>query len=170
MEIRQEDPRDYEAVHKVIEAAFAAAEQSDGSESPLVAALRNSPSFVPELSLVAVEDGKIVGHILFTRADVGGHPVLALAPLSVLPDCQRRGVGQALIRAGHRIAQNLGYDYSVVLGHPDYYPKTGYVPASRYGVKAPFDVPDACFMAARLNGRAGKITGTMQYDAAFGIG
>lgn len=169
MNIRQERPADYAAVYQVVKEAFASAEQADGDEQDLVVRLRQSNAFIPELSLVAVEDGKIVGHILFTRAVVGGAAVLALAPLSVLPSYQNQGIGQALMREGHRVAQTLGYPYSVVLGHKAYYPKAGYVPASRYGIQAPFEVEDDCFMAVRLNETAGKLNGIMAYDAAFGI-
>ena len=169
MEIRQERPADYEAVYEVVKTAFATAEHSDGTEQDLVAALRHSPSFIPELSLVAVLDGKIVGHILFTKVTVGGRTELALAPLSVLPACQRQGIGQALMAEGHCIAKRLGFDYSIVLGHPGYYPKAGYRPASLYGIKKPFEVPDESFMALKLNPSAGVLNGTVKYDAAFGI-
>ncbi len=170
MEIRQENQNDYTAVYEVIKKAFAAAEHSDGNEQDLVTALRKSPSFIPELSLVAIEDGKIVGHILFTRAYVDEEAVLALAPLSVIPDYQRKGIGMALMKKGHRIAETLGYGCSIVLGHPSYYPKAGYVPASAYGIKAPFDVPDESFMALRLNSESKRFEGYIRYDAAFGIG
>ena len=170
MQIRRETPADYDAVFHVIKAAFASAEQSDGAEQELVAALRSSPSFVPSLSLVAVEDEQVVGHVLFTEAKVGTHTVLALAPLSVLPSHQRKGIGLALIREGHRIAKELGYDCSVVLGHPDYYPKAGYRPAGVFGIRPPFDVPDENFMAIRLNGPGEeRMDGVLRYDPAFGI-
>ncbi len=169
MEIRQENQNDHEIVYKIIQEAFAAAEQSDGNEHELVAALRKSNSFISELSLVAVEDKKVVGHILFTKAYVGGHEELALAPLSVAPPYQRNGIGLALIKKGHCIAEKMGYDYSIVLGHPKYYSKAGYVPASIYKIKAPFDVPDENFMAVKLREAAEEIEGIVQYDAAFGI-
>ena len=169
MDIRQELPADYEEVYQVVKEAFAGAEHSDGREQDLVAALRKSSSFLPELSLVAVEDGRVVGHILFTKARVGSAQVLALAPLWVLPEYQGRGIGLALIRQGHETARKLGYRYSVVLGHPGYYPKAGYIPASRYGIKAPFAVGDETFMAVCLDGAGGSLDGVMEYDEAFGI-
>ncbi len=169
MNIRQERPADYEAVYQVVKEAFLHAEHADGDEQDLVVRLRKSKSFIPELSLVAVEDEKIVGHILFTRAAVNGTAVLALAPLSVLPEYQNRGIGKSLIKQGHAIAQKMGYKYSVVLGHEKYYPKFGYVPASQYGICAPFDVADENFMAVCLDGAAGKLNGTMEYEEAFGI-
>lgn len=169
MDIRQEQPTDYDAVYQVIKEAFVNAEHTDGDEQNLVVRLRKSKSFIPELSLVAVEHEQIVGQILFTRAAVNGVEVLALAPLSVLPKYQNRGIGQSLIKQGHIIAQKMGYKYSVVLGHEKYYPKLGYVPASQYGIKAPFEVEDKSFMTICLNGTVGKLNGVMEYDEAFGL-
>ena len=120
MDIRQETPADYEAVYQLVREAFAPAELSDGREQDLVAALRNSPAFIPELSLVAVEGRSIIGHILFTEVRVGTETALALAPLSVLPSRQRRGIGLALMESGHDAARRLGYGYSTGLGHPGY--------------------------------------------------
>ncbi len=169
-DIRQEQRQDYAAVRRVVDEAFLTAEHSDGNEGELVEKLRRSPSFIPELSLVAVCDGQIAGHILFTRAQVGQTEVLALAPLAVLPKFQRRGIGLELIRRGHEIAQRLGFKFCVVLGDARYYAKTGYVPASRYGISAPFAVPDENFMAICFDPAAGVLDGRMAYDEAFGIG
>lgn len=167
--IRQEQQADYDMVYHVIKEAFTNAEHCDGNEQDLVVELRKSKSFIPELSLVAVEDGKIVGHILFTKALVGSIEVLALAPLSVLPEYQNRGIGLSLIEQGHTEARKLGYLYSIVMGHPNYYPKAGYVPADQYGVKAPFEVEDEYFMAVCLSGNEDKLNGIIEYDKAFGI-
>ena len=169
MKIRQEHKSDYEFVYKVVKEAFASAEHSDGNEQDLVVSLRNSKSFIPELSLVAVDKEKIIGHILFTKANIGDNAVLALAPLSVLPAYQKNGIGLSLMKEGHRIAKQLGYQYSVVLGHPGYYPKAGYVPASVYGIKAPFDIANENFMALKLDTEASDIDGVIQYDPDFGI-
>lgn len=169
MIIRQEKIEDYDAVYHVIKDAFAAAEYTDGNEQNLVNELRKSNSFIPELSLVAVADEKVVGHILFTKTYVNGVEVLALAPLAVLPEYQNRGIGLDLIKQGHRIAHRLGYEYSVVLGHSKYYPKAGYIPASQYGIQAPFEVEDENFMAVSLSGNQKKLNGIIEYDKAFGI-
>lgn len=169
LEIRQERPADYDAVYRLIREAFASAQKSDGTEQDLVNALRGSDAFIPALSLVAVADGNLVGHILFTKITVGGQTALALAPLSVHPAYQRQGIGLALMKQGHAIAKKLGFDYAVVLGHPTYYPKAGYVPASTYGILAPFEVPDENYMAVRLKDDAPPLSGTVQYDKAFGI-
>ena len=169
MIIRQERPEDYDTVYHVVKEAFENAEYTDGNEQNLVAALRKSKSFIPELSLVAVEDEKIVGHILFTKAKIENNTVLALAPLSVLPEYQRQGIGTALIKEGHRIAKKLGYEYSVVLGSENYYPKTGYLPADTFGIKPPFDVSRKNFMAYKLNDNKLHIQGIIKYAKEFGI-
>ena len=160
---------DYGMVYQIIKEAFACAKHSDGRGQDLAVRLRESCSFIPELSLVVVEDSRIVGHILFTKAFVNAVEVLALAPLSVLPEYQNKGIGLSLIKQGHMIAFRLGYGYSVVLGHSKYYTKAGYVTASRYGIKAPFDISDKNFMAINLNDEAKSIEGVIQYDEAFGI-
>ena len=170
MNIRQETEADHPFVWQVVKTAFASAEHSDGKEQELVEALRKSRSFIPELSLVADIHGKIAGHILFTQVTIGGCRQLALAPLSVLPQYQKQGVGMALMDLGHCIARELGYDYCVVLGHERYYPKAGYCPASFYGIKAPFAAPDKNFMAIKLNPLAKPLEGVVLYDRAFGIG
>lgn len=169
MNIRQERSDDHDEVYRVIEDAFESADQKDGNEQDVVVALRTSSSFVPELSLVAEEAGRIVGHILFTEVSVGDKVELALAPLSVLPEYQRQGIGQALMAEGHRIARDLGYDYSIVLGSAQYYPKAGYVPASRYGIECPFEVPNDNFMALKLDPTAEPLNGVVVYDQAFGV-
>ena len=159
MHIRKETATDYEAVYSVVKRAFESAEHADGNEQDLV----------NELSLVAEADGKIVGHIMFTRATVDGKPVLALAPLSVLPEYQRKGIGKALIQEGHKIAKELGYTHAIVLGSEKYYPKSGYSPAEGFGINAPFDVPSENFMACVLNETGAEIHGTIKYAPEFGI-
>ncbi|MCI9176584.1 MAG: N-acetyltransferase [Lachnospiraceae bacterium] len=169
MLIRRENPEDYETVYSVIKEAFAHAEHADGNEPDLVNSLRVGSAFISELSLIAEIDGRIAGHILFTKAKVGDNTVLALAPLSVLPEYQRQGVGTALIREGHRIARELGYRYSVVLGSAAYYPKEGYLPAATFGITPSFDVPLENFMAYKLDEEAPDIYGVMKYAGEFGI-
>lgn len=169
MKIRQEQLNDYEAVYKVVQAAFANAEHADGNEQDLVAALRKSAAYIPELSLVAEEQGKIIGHIMFTKAFVGSAAVLALAPLSVLPEYQRQGAGSALVEAGHEVARRLGYGYSVVLGSEKYYPRFGYVPAESFKIFPPFTVPRENFMAYKLNSTAINLDGKLCYAKEFGI-
>ena len=169
IEIRQENKKDYEEVYNVVKMTFESAKHSDGNEQDLVVDLRKSKNFIPKLSLVAVYDDKIVGYILFTKIKIGKSTELALAPLAVLPEYQRQGIGKKLIKEGHKIAKKLGYHFSVVLGSEKYYPKSGYVPASRYGIKAPFEVADENFMAIKLNDTDKEIVGTVEYAKEFGI-
>ena len=167
--IRQENKNDYEEVYNVIKTAFETAEHSDGNEQDLVVALRKSDNFIPELSLVAVMNNKIVGYILFTKIKIGKQEEIAIAPLGVLPEYQKQGIGSALIREKQKKAKELGYHYSVVLGSDKYYTKFGYIPAKEYGIVAPFDVPDENFMAIKLNDIDIEIKGMVQYAKEFEI-
>lgn len=169
MIIRREEKRDYEAVYSVVQQAFASAEHADGNEQDLVNKLRTGDAFLPELSLVAEINGKIVGHIMFSEAAIEKETVLALAPLSVLPEYQRKGIGTALVKKGHEIAEELGYQYSVVLGSETYYPRMGYVAAEKFGIEPPFDVPGENFMACRLSETASDLSGMIKYAKEFGI-
>ena len=169
LRIRQETEPDYDEVYRLIERAFQTAEHADGNEQDLVAALRKGPAWVPELSLVAEIDGRLAGHIAFSKAAVGGDTVLALAPLSVAPEFQGRGVGSALMKEAHRIAGELGYGYSLVLGSETYYPRAGYLPAARLGVEAPEGFPSENFMALKLREDAKPIGGAVTYAKEFGI-
>lgn len=169
MLIRQETNKDHDEVYELIKEAFASAEHSDGTEQDLAAALRAGKAFVPELSLVAEQDGKIAGHILFTEAKVGDDTVLVLAPLSILPEFQKQGIGTALIEEGHKIAEELGYPYSLVLGSENYYPRCGYLPADQFGIEVPDGVPPSNFMAIRLQKDAKPLSGAVTYAEEFGI-
>lgn len=169
IEISKEEKSDYEEVYNLVKTAFEKAKESDGNEQDLVVDLRNSDNFVPELSLVAKKDDKIVGYILFTKIQIRKYEELALAPLAVLPEYQRQGVGSKLIEEGHKIAKEMGYHYVVVLGSDKYYPKFGYEKASKYGIKPPFDVPDENFMVIKLNDLRKEIKGTVKYAKEFGI-
>lgn len=106
---------------------------------------------------------------MFTKVKIGDQIQLALAPLSVLPEYQKQGIGTALIKEGHARARALGYGYSVVLGSEGYYSRTGYLPAKNYGIFAPFDVPDENFMACKLLENAPVVYGIVQYAKEFGI-
>lgn len=171
IKIRTEEPRDHSVVESLITAAFAEAEHSDGNEAELVRTLRQSPAFIPALSLVAEVDGTVAGHILFTKISIGNGQTggIALAPLAVLPQYQRQGIGAALISRGHAVAREMGYAVSVVLGSPDYYPRHGYVPASRFGIQAPAEGLEEYYMACPLTAGAGIPQGVVTYDTAFGI-
>ncbi len=165
--IRPETPRDYEPIYELVQKSFAQTEHCDGNEQDLVVKLRNSPAFIPELSLVAEEDGQIIGYIMFSKLKIGGTVQLAVAPLAVLPRHRNRGIGGRLIKTGHQIARNLGYEFAVLLGYPEYYRRFGYLPASTFGIKCPFEVPDECFMALNLQNRKTFLNETVEYPEAF---
>lgn len=126
------------------------------------------------LSLVAVEDDRVVGHILFSPVTIESEAEVraaaGLAPLAVLPELQRSGIGSRLVRAGLEECRNAGHECVVVLGHPDYYPRFGFVPAICYGVRCEFDVPDEAFMVIEL--REGALrgrAGTARYQPEFDV-
>lgn len=169
MVIRQENDRDFEQVYNLIKEAFAMAEHSDGNEQELVVALRHSEAFIAKLSLVAEIGGRIVGHILFTEAKVGNDVVLVLAPLAVSVGYQKQGIGSALIKEGHKMAKELGYQYILVLGSEKYYPRMGYVCAEQLGIEVPEGIPTDNFMAIKLQENAPQVNGSVTYAKEFGI-
>ena len=142
--IRMEYPGDELSVRKVNEKAF---ERSD--EADIIDRLRENCSNF--LSFVAIVDGQIVGHILFTPAwiESPGDPIngMGLAPLAVLPAYQNRGIGGQLIQFGMDQIQKHGYPFVIVLGHPGYYPRFGFEKASRFDIHCEYEgVPDEAFM------------------------
>ncbi|ASZ12731.1 N-acetyltransferase [Chitinophaga pendula] len=170
--IREEQEGDRALVFEINKQAFGRPE-----EAMLVDQLRKSAAFIPELSLVAVVHSKVVGHILFTQIKIH-HPdqalpyttALALAPLAVLPGFQHNGIGGALITNGLRIATALGHNAVIVMGHEAYYPKFGFIPAEKWQIKAPFEVPESNFMAVELIPHAlDHAAGTVEYAREFGI-
>lgn len=166
--IREETNKDFNEVHDIVKSAFKNAEHTDHNEHNLVNKLRNSDAFIKGLSLVAESDGKIIGHTMITKIKIGKHTSLALAPLAVLPKYHGMGVGRKLILEGHKIAKDLGYSSVIILGDPNYYSCFGYVAASKWGIKAPFEVPDENFMAIELIGNGLKnVSGIVSYAKEF---
>jgi putative acetyltransferase len=138
-------------------------------EADLIARIRAGGGVL--LSLVAVIDGRVVGHVLYTPVvlEGGAAPVIGagLGPLAVLPDRQRTGIGGALVAEGIRRLRERGCPFVVVLGHPAYYPRFGFVPAGRFGVRCPWDVPDEAFMMLPLDGRGAFPGGVATYRHEF---
>lgn len=163
---RPETTDDIPAIRDIDLAAFPTAEEAD-----TVDALRADPeAWIDGLSMVTTgSDGTPVGHALLTRCHVDGAPALALAPCAVLPSVQRTGAGSAAVRAALDAARAMGENLVVVLGHADYYPRFGFLPASRFGIHAPFEVPDGAMMAVSLDATRTVPAGTIQYPAAFGV-
>ncbi|KAB8191191.1 GNAT family N-acetyltransferase [Nonomuraea phyllanthi] len=159
---RPEEPHDVPAIRAVNLAAFPTSLEAD-----LVDALRKDPAWMPGLSLVAERDGAVTAHALLTRCHVDSAPALALAPCAVLPAFQRQGAGTAAINAALAAARSLGEPLVLVLGHPRYYPRFGFVRASSYGIRAPFDVPDEAMMALPLDPSRPVPAGTITYPPPF---
>jgi putative acetyltransferase len=160
--IRAERPGDRDAIRQVNEAAFGRAAEAD-----LVDALRGTPAWVPDLSLVADDDGEISGHVLFSVVDLDTGPeLLSLGPMAVHPDHQRTGVGTALVEHGLELARATEYPLVVVLGHPAYYPRFGFTPARRQGIETPYEAPDEAWLALPLPRYAGE-TGLVRYPAPW---
>jgi predicted N-acetyltransferase YhbS len=159
--IRTAEASDAGAIRRVHLEAFGRPEEAD-----LVDALVAAGEDV--VSLVSVVDEAVVGHVLLSRVHVGEAPLLALAPLGVLPGHKSGGHGRALVRAALDVAQGTPFPAVVVLGSPSYYGKLGFEPARRLGLKCPWKVPRESWRAARLPAWVdGELRGTVRYPAAF---
>ena len=162
--VRRERPEDVPAVRRINELAF-----GQPAEARLVDALRVSGKAL--LSLVALEGEQVVGHILFSpvkiEPPVESLAAVGLAPMAVLPESQNRGIGSQLVNAGLDECRTAGYDCVVVLGHPKFYPRFGFVPASKFHLKSEYDVPDEVFMALELREGALSDGGLVRYESEF---
>lgn len=164
--IRPETPADHDPIDAILRAAF-----DTDAEARLVRALRRDPAFDPRLALVATLDDRPVGHILFTPAPIADadreHAALALAPMAVHPDHQRRAVGAALVRAGLDAARDLGHRLVHVLGHTHYYPRFGFEPAPP-GIRCPFDpTGEHVMILALAPGALDRVRGDIRYARPF---
>ncbi|MDI9599055.1 MAG: N-acetyltransferase [Acidobacteriota bacterium] len=163
-DIRQEQPGDEAAVHALNVAAF----ETD-AEARLVDALRTSSALM--LSLVATRDGAIVGHIAFSpvAADADGRVAhgIGLAPMAVAPSQQRQGIGGRLIAEGLRRLRAEGHPFCVVLGHVDYYPRHGFVPARTHGLRWEQGHDEAFFVQELAPGGLDGISGVVHYRPEF---
>ena len=161
--MRLEQPGDEPGVRETNELAFGAP-----LEANIVDALRGSADY---LSLVATMDGRIVGHILFTPVTIEpsvDRRIAGLAPMAVRPGHQRSGIGSQLIRAGLEECRRAGYSAVIVLGHPEYYPRFGFVPAHAFGLRCEFPVPPEAFMAIELEpGALSDVRGLVHYLPQF---
>jgi putative acetyltransferase len=164
MVIRVERENDIASVYALNASAF-----PTSSEAELVDELRRQAD--PVVSLVAELKGRIVGYILFTPVlleSCPGAKIMGLAPMAVAPGHQRTGIGSALVRTGLEQCKLLSFSAVVVLGHPDFYPRFGFLPSTRFGVKSEYDVPEDVFMALELEpGALRGASGTIRYHDAF---
>ena len=170
--IRKENAEDYKTVFNIIEKAFENEQMSDHKEQFLVEKLRRSKAFVPELSMVAETENKIVGHILLTKLKIKNaeneFDSLALAPVSVLPEYQGKGIGGMLIKEAHKKAIELGHKSIILLGHENYYPRFGYERTDKYGIELPFDVPkENCMVIELVENGLNGVNGMVEYPKEF---
>lgn len=171
MLVRRERPDDAEAVDDVHRRAFAAAAPGGPGTEPvevgLVRALRADRGWVPALSLVAEGGGGVIAHVVGTEGAVGNVPVIGLGPIGVLPEHQGRHVGHALMHAVLAAADALDYPLVVLLGHVDYYPRFGFLPAASLGIVAPDPAWGAHFQARPLAAHHPGLRGRFRYAAPF---
>jgi putative acetyltransferase len=159
--VRREQPRDIPKIREVNKRAF-----GQDQEVLIVDRLRENCNSI--LSLVALAGKEVVGHILFSPAMIGGENGRlvgsGLAPLAVLPEYQRQGIGSELVQTGVARMQKGGCPYIIVLGHPEYYTRFGFEPASSHGIRSEWQVPDEAFMVLILNKRTMKgVSGMARY-------
>jgi predicted N-acetyltransferase YhbS len=174
---RPETPADRYEVESLTREAFWEFWETDGrvicDEHLLVHRMRDASVFVPELNIVAELDGKITGHIMYARSKVTDdhgteHETLTFGPLSVRPEMQKKGIGQALMRHSFDIARRLGYRAVIIYGHPEYYPRVGFRQASGFGITDPDGKSFDYIMALPLyNGALDGISGRYRTDPVY---
>jgi len=163
IEIRSERRGDIPAIRSVQTRAFA-----KDQEANIVDALRSNGAVT--LSLVATWDDQVVGHILYSPAEIGHVIGAGLAPVGVLPERQRQGIGSRLIEEGTRRLKAAGCPFIVVLGHADYYPRFGFRPARPLGITCEWDVPDDVFLVLMLEPESMRgVSGMVKYRNEFSV-
>jgi putative acetyltransferase len=163
--VRAETSAEHSAIRRVNELAF-----GSSSEANLVDALRECAH--PHISLVALKDDQIVGHIFFSPVSIGSHAAafiaMGLAPMAVLPEYQKQGIGSALVEAGLNECRRIGHQIVVVVGHAEYYPRFGFTPARSKGLSCEYEVPDDVFIVAELSpGALAGRQGLVRYHPEF---
>jgi putative acetyltransferase len=168
LQIRQETTKDIQEVHNVNAKAF-------GREAEAVLVDKMREHGVLTLSLVAVNNEAIVGHIAFSPVEIKSELTnlngLTLAPVAVLPAYQNKGIGSMLVRAGLDECRKQGHEFVFLVGHPEYYPRFGFVPARANGFECEYEAPDEAWMVIRLKegtlaGKQGKVTFQPEFKEA----
>jgi putative acetyltransferase len=167
--IRPEHQTDIDEIYELNKLVF-----GQENEARLVDHVRQGPNFIPQLSLVAFSDDNLIGYILFSQITVTNgdfrHHSLGITSMVVHPDFQKRGVGAKLITFGLQQATTLGYTDVLVLGHEYYFPKFGFLPAARWNIRPPFDVPTEVFMALELIPNAlSNVSGIVEFPIEFSV-
>jgi putative acetyltransferase len=166
--VRPEAPEDHAAIAGLVAAAF-----GSPAEAALVDAIRTSPEYIPELALVAVLDGRVVGHVMVSGAvlvdGLHARPIVMLSPLAVAPDAQRQGIGASLVAAAVAGAEARGEPFLVLEGSPDFYGRLGFEPAADHGITLPIPswAPPEAAQLVRLTHDDPDLTGHVVYPASF---
>jgi len=154
MIIRKEEQNDFDDIYNLIKTAFKTAKKSDGDEQDFALALKNSDRYIPELSLVAVLDKKLIGHIMLTKnyieTDSGNVESLLLAPLSVLTEYRNKGIGASLVNNALAIAKDLEYKAAFLCGDPAYYERFGFISVSNFNIKPLMKIPKKYVLVCEL--------------------
>jgi predicted N-acetyltransferase YhbS len=154
MNIRPERPAEFAQIDDLVRVAFETAEMSNGGEQNFVNHLRAGGNYIPELALVAEEDGKLIGHIMLTRTSITGDgrefPTLLLGPIAVALQWRNKGVGSRLIEESFRLARGLGHQSAILVGNPAYYHRFGFKTAADFGINNANGIPDEYVMACEL--------------------
>jgi putative acetyltransferase len=166
--LRIEEEADLPAIREVNILAFGGRE----SEANLVDALRQTHGAATPLSIVAEQEGLVIGHILFSSITIntsqGVVSAISLAPMAVRPEYQNQGIGSALVRFGLEKCRQRGERIVIVLGHPNFYPRFGFTPASRWGLQGPWPEAGEAFMVLELQpGALNGVQGMVRYPPAF---
>jgi putative acetyltransferase len=159
--IREERPDDVAAIRDVNRRAF-----EQDQEANIVDALRSNGGAL--LSLVATQNGRVVGHLMYSPLSVGPVTGAGLGPMAVLPEEQRQGIGSELVRVGNQKLKDAGCPFIVVVGHASFYSRLGFGPASRHGISCEWEVPDDVFMVLVLDeARMQGVSGLAKYRPEF---
>jgi len=167
--IRPEQPDDTDEIYELNQLVF-----EQDNEARLVDHVRHGPHFIPELSLVAYLNDKLIGYILFSHITIANgeyrHQSLGLTSMVVNPEYQKRGIGAKLITHGLQRASDLGFTDVFVFGHEFYFPKFGFIPAAKWNIRPPFDVPAEVFMALELVPNAlSNVSGIVEFPIEFSV-
>jgi putative acetyltransferase len=148
--IKEERASDFQQIAEINNQAF-----NRDVEGKLVELLRKADCEI--ISLVAEVNKQIVGHIMFSPVEIENKTEgMILAPIAVLPEFQKKGIGAKLIKKGAEEVKSKNYSIIILFGHPEYYPKFGFAPASRYGLKSKIEAPDEVFMALNFSDKNWK--------------
>ena len=161
IEVREERPADVEAVRDLNRRAF-----GQDQEGNIVDALRANGGAL--LSLVAVKQGRVVGHIMYSPISVARVAGAALGPMAVQPEHQRQGIGSRLVEEGNRKLKDAGCPFIVVVGHPEFYPRFGFTPAGARGITCEWELPAEVFMMLILDDEKVRgVSGLAKYRDEF---